>query len=243
MFFVCFVLSLHESGYHIGNKNLPCEKSFFYDTDIRVPFYVRGPNIAKKSTSSNIVANIDVMPTILDLAGIDIPSIVDGKSFSNSLFSTSEKHGKEINNNRKVDDNGWRDVFLIEYMAHANQYFNICGTWYPSATSLDNDVRPNPIDDETGKLIYVDWGLNTNPGNTWRAIRIINETHNWSYVEYVNYTFTYKDKQDPYLRLLYDINNDEYQLTNIYPKQNASIQAELHEMLMTYGNCTGSTCP
>ena len=50
-------------------------------------------------------------------------------------------------------------------------------------------------------------------------------------------------KENPYLRVLYDVNKDPYQVDNIYGETNSDIQQELHEMLMTYGKCSGKTCP
>ena len=51
-----------------------------YETDIRIPLYIRGPGIAPGVTLNEMVANIDVAPTLLELAGIPVPTIMDGQS-------------------------------------------------------------------------------------------------------------------------------------------------------------------
>lgn len=60
-----------------------------YEFDIRVPLMVRGPGIASGQRKDDLVLNIDLAPTILDLASITPPDIMDGQSFKSSLLSTS----------------------------------------------------------------------------------------------------------------------------------------------------------
>ena len=45
-----------------------------YETDIRVPFFAAGPGIAPGTKLDEMVSNIDIAPTLLDLAGIAIPN-------------------------------------------------------------------------------------------------------------------------------------------------------------------------
>ena len=41
-----------------------------YETDLRVPLLVRGPGIEPNSSSLNVVTNIDLAPTLLNMAGL-----------------------------------------------------------------------------------------------------------------------------------------------------------------------------
>ncbi len=203
-----------------------------------------------------MVGNVDIMPSVLELAGVQIPENVDGKSWASSVVNGSEAVHAAASE--------WRQVFLSEYMAHANQYFkyvawrlsesesvsvcigSICGTWFGETDDFHGEVeRPEAVDEATGHYIWVDYGDNEDAmgSNTWREIRIINATHNWSYAEYVNSSFSEQAKESPYLRILFDVNEDPFQVDNVYHSVDESVQQELHDMLMEYGSCSAATCP
>lgn len=55
------------------------------------------------------VLNIDICPTILDLAGLPIPSHIDGQSLLPLL-----KHEARVIKRRFNDDQKWRHTVLIE---------------------------------------------------------------------------------------------------------------------------------
>merc|ERR1719242_542525 len=77
------LLKTHDQ---LEQYRIPCEKYQAFDTDIRIPYYIRGPGIESKSKMDIVVGNVDVMPTVLDLAGVNIPNSVDGKSFKSQIF-------------------------------------------------------------------------------------------------------------------------------------------------------------
>ena len=45
-----------------------------------VQLFIRGPGIAPGTKIDHMVANIDIGPTLLDLAGVPVPPIMDGQS-------------------------------------------------------------------------------------------------------------------------------------------------------------------
>ncbi|KAJ8953692.1 hypothetical protein NQ314_007300, partial [Rhamnusium bicolor] len=85
-----YILFTSDNGFHIGQFTQPWDKRQPYDTDIRVPLFVSGPNIPRKNVESYPVSSVDLAPTILDLAGVNIPQYMDGKSFKKVLFSTNQ---------------------------------------------------------------------------------------------------------------------------------------------------------
>ena len=69
-----------DNGYFFGEHRIPEGKLFFYEPSIRVPLLVRGPGIPAGVTRSSLVANIDLAPTLLDLAQAAPLRTMDGRS-------------------------------------------------------------------------------------------------------------------------------------------------------------------
>jgi arylsulfatase A-like enzyme len=68
-----------DNGYMLGEHGLH-GKWLPYEESIRVPTIFYDPRSSKKQRSPETVLNIDMAPTMLDLAGVEIPATVQGKS-------------------------------------------------------------------------------------------------------------------------------------------------------------------
>ncbi|KAK6633279.1 hypothetical protein RUM44_003880 [Polyplax serrata] len=99
-----YIIYTSDHGYHLGQFGLVKGKSFPFEFDVRVPFLVRGPGIAPGMVIDDIVLNIDLAPTFLDLAGVESPLHMDGRSIVRLLHQRSNKR-------RRIK---WPDTFLIE---------------------------------------------------------------------------------------------------------------------------------
>lgn len=81
------VIFTSDNGILHGQHRLT-NKEWVYEPSIKVPFFVRGPGIAGPQTIEGVVANIDIAPTVYDLAGLDAPAEVDGRSLVPLLSTT-----------------------------------------------------------------------------------------------------------------------------------------------------------
>ncbi|MGI9178698.1 MAG: sulfatase/phosphatase domain-containing protein, partial [Pirellulales bacterium] len=68
-----------DNGWYLGDLGL-YDKRFMYEPGLRVPLIARGPGIMPGITPDQFVANIDLAPTILDLASVAIPESMQGRS-------------------------------------------------------------------------------------------------------------------------------------------------------------------
>ncbi len=76
------VLLTADHGEMLGDHHL-WRKTYAYEGSARVPFVVRFPSDSDMPTGlihDNVVGLQDVMPTLLDLAGVAIPDTVEGRS-------------------------------------------------------------------------------------------------------------------------------------------------------------------
>ncbi len=75
------VIYASDQGFYLGEHGW-FDKRFMYEQSLRTPLVVRWPGIAKPGTvESRIVSNLDFAETILELAGVDVPADMQGRSF------------------------------------------------------------------------------------------------------------------------------------------------------------------
>jgi len=199
-----------DHGYHLGQFRIPIEKMLPYETDIRIPLFIKGPGIAPGTVLNEMVANIDVAPTLLDLAGIPIPTIMDGMSLKPLLISSAGGAGKtDTSPSTKTAPPGWRTRFASEFAEGGIQHY---GPFQGAA------------------------GLYDNPDNQWRMLRVINTTHNLAYTEFdKDYIF-----ETIQFHELYDTKADPWQQHNLWNSTPPAIQAALHAELVNMFSCTGT---
>ena len=76
------VIFLSDHGYLWGEHGLG-GKWLLYEESIRAPLIIKWPGMPdsnKGKLLQQLVLNIDVAPTILDMAGIEVPAVMNGKS-------------------------------------------------------------------------------------------------------------------------------------------------------------------
>jgi len=92
------IFYISDNGMQWGEHRLSADKAAEYEESVRVPFAMRYPPlIAKPYVENRLVGNIDIAPTIYDLAGLPIPASADGMSLVKLMNGAP-----------------WRDNLLIE---------------------------------------------------------------------------------------------------------------------------------
>ncbi len=94
------IIYTSDQGFYLGEHGL-FDKRFMYEESLRTPLIMRyPPEIKPQSISDLFVQNLDFAPTLLDLAGVPVPSEMQGRSL--------RKIWKEENPD-------WRDAIYYHY--------------------------------------------------------------------------------------------------------------------------------
>jgi len=94
------VIFAGDNGFFMGEHRRG-DKRLAYEESLRIPLLMRGPGVAKPgSTRDQMVLNIDMAPTILDMAGVKPGPGTQGRSFKAILAG---------------ENPDWRKSFLFEY--------------------------------------------------------------------------------------------------------------------------------
>ncbi len=94
------VVYTSDQGFFLGEHGW-FDKRFMYEESFRTPLLIRYPNhINAGSVNEDLVQNIDFAPTILDVAGADIPKDIQGLSLK-PLFNSNSSE--------------WRDALYYHY--------------------------------------------------------------------------------------------------------------------------------
>jgi N-acetylglucosamine-6-sulfatase len=102
-----YIIFASDNGYFFG-EHRRIDKSLAYEESIRVPLVVRGPGVPAQKVN-HLVINNDFAPTVAQLAGVDPPDFVDGKSFAPLLRA------------EKPPLQDWRTGFMVEHVTPTYQ--------------------------------------------------------------------------------------------------------------------------
>ncbi|WP_166831727.1 sulfatase family protein [Thalassoroseus pseudoceratinae] len=132
------VIYMGDNGYMFGEHGL-IDKRVAYETSSRVPMLMQCPDLLKAGTVvDEVVANIDVGPTIMEAMGLRKPPHMDGRSF----LPLAEHVGTADSQSQKIADAAsttWRDYFLYVYYWEPNfpmtpTHFSLRGDRYKYIT-------------------------------------------------------------------------------------------------------------
>ncbi|CAL4103343.1 unnamed protein product, partial [Meganyctiphanes norvegica] len=243
-----YVIFTSDNGYHMGQFSMPVDKRLPYETDIRVPLLISGPGISAGSIIKYATTNIDLAPTFLDLADLQIPNSMDGISLKplllgeekeiraeenvplyevlnkNLPFEQEKKEDKVDYNKKNVEEyrkSIWNDrAFLVEHFGLG-------------AGKGENPGCENVPAGLVGCKPSLDCKCKDSFNSTYACIRQIsistdNVFCNW----YVGEEF----------QEYYDLQKDPFQLNNTVKTLSTEAHHGLLHHLETLQNCAGDSC-
>ncbi len=86
------VVFTSDHGDYMGDHRMIRKGPYLYDCLTRVPLLVRWPGQVEPQATDAMVENIDVMPTLCELAGVPTPESCQGSSFAPVLRGDADTH-------------------------------------------------------------------------------------------------------------------------------------------------------
>ena len=100
------IVYMGDQGFFLGEHGL-YDKRWMYEESIQMPCLISYPNgIKKGQLPEELAINADIAPTLLDFAGIEIPSDMQGESMKGLL--TGDENTK----------NNWRKAAYYQYFEY-----------------------------------------------------------------------------------------------------------------------------
>jgi arylsulfatase A-like enzyme len=94
------ILFMGDNGYFLAERGL-AGKWLMYENSLRVPLILYDPGANGNKTVNQMALNIDIAATILDYAGVEIPSAMQGKSLKDFAYGEVRQ---------------WRENFICEHL-------------------------------------------------------------------------------------------------------------------------------
>jgi len=167
---------------------LPRAKGMCYSAGVGVAFIAHWPGVVESGVDDHLLSNVDVMPTLLDLAGVEQPSGMDGRTFAPLLTGDGSYDRREA----VFVEMTWHDrynpirgirteaytylrnftmlprVFIPRDMIDRRAARPVRGEWYdrdrPAEEFYDRRVDPHELDslaadDMVSRSAPADWDL------------------------------------------------------------------------------------
>jgi arylsulfatase A-like enzyme/cytochrome c-type biogenesis protein CcmH/NrfG len=106
------VLAMSDHGEGLGDHGEGTHGLFVYDSTLKIPFIVAGPGVAAGRVAPTIARGIDVLPTLLDYAGLPLRSEIEGRSLRPAIegreMSDAPAYAETLYPQREF---GWAPLF------------------------------------------------------------------------------------------------------------------------------------
>jgi len=75
-----YIVFTSDNGFFYGEHRLTGGKFLAYEPATHLPLLIRGPGIKAGTSTGELAANVDIAPTVLELAGVKADKSIDGRS-------------------------------------------------------------------------------------------------------------------------------------------------------------------
>ncbi len=113
------VVAMSDHGEGLGDHGEGTHGLFVYDSTLKVPFIVAGPGVAAGRVAPTVARGIDVLPTLLDYAGVKLRPELEGRSLRPAIegreMSDAPAYAETLYPQREF---GWAPLFAWRTARH-----------------------------------------------------------------------------------------------------------------------------
>jgi arylsulfatase A-like enzyme len=222
-----YIIFTSDNGFFFGEHRLTGGKFLAYEPSTHLPFLMRGPGIKPGTSTGELAANIDIAPTILELAGVNADKSIDGTSLVPFMREPSLRTRRGILfesfvQTNDVEENGGGPASAPAAVAAGEAGGGASINQRPAWLQRRDRRQLRQWRRATAKSSIVA------PPKDYEGIRL----GPYKYIEWPD-----GEKE------LYDISKDPNEINNIVRDPNYfPIRAFLHAQLIRLEACVGSTC-
>ncbi len=138
-----------DNGYLHGEHRLPNQKVVHYEESSRVPLIIRGPGFPAGETRTQLVGNIDLAPTIVELAGATPGRVMDGESLVPYARDPQHRSNRSlVLESDFAEVGGTTQVIIPAYHQGVHIYYDAIRTERFKYVHWFRDVNGEPADEE-----------------------------------------------------------------------------------------------
>ena len=149
------VIYTSDQGFFLGDHGW-FDKRWMYEESLRTPLIVRWPTgIAAGMVNEDLVQNLDLAETFLDLAGVDVPDVMQGRSLVPLLQGETPVDWRDAIYYQYFEYPGWHMVrrhYGVRTRTHKLIHYYEIGEW--ELFDLVND--PDELQSVYGEQEYAD---------------------------------------------------------------------------------------
>jgi arylsulfatase A-like enzyme len=143
------VVFTSDHGDHLGDHHLCHKQVALYDTLTRVPLIFRYPGITPRQSRA-LVCNLDIMPTILDIAGVPTDRPHHGRSFRAVM-----EGGEDVHRDALLLDHGYHGAPIREKDLSPAELAELTGPESHPGREEFNSGRSKAIRTDRWKLVVL----------------------------------------------------------------------------------------
>jgi len=153
---------MSDNGVMFGAHQLLFKGPFMYEEQVKAPFILHYPNLISSGFQTHsLSSSIDIMPTILDIIGLQKPADVQGQSFlpvikgerdqyRNSIFIEYFKANADKKDSIPMRGVVAKDFKLVHYLGSKSEFFSLDGRDFELYDLKNDPYELNNLMQRTG---------------------------------------------------------------------------------------------